>query len=737
MNSLFELNAYSAQSLTYTDQRPPTILFDRFEALDQEVFTTQNKRSYMPFGMNIAELNTDAFEVIFEIDLTGMSNGTPLWDVIPGNWTVYNPSGAIYRVLGIQSNYDWFLARLVQINSSAVIGDYTYKASISYTKNSTVIKHEWDILCHVGVGVAMSSSHTMSAYAGQTQLFEVAGRSRAAGLVKGFRILATGNAALQSAATVGAQPLKLRQLFASINMNSLTAIFPSRTVRFASTGSTTHTMTVSGKLLAAGESDATTTFTSSTITPSNNAVFDITRVTGQWQASGAGETYRTTVTTESGLIGGLQTGSSMSTQGYGLSGSLDGTYIVTMGSGGEYLDTRGPLPVLVTNQYNVTTWTWSGTEYIKGYVINAGGINSVIDMSPDGNYVAVLASGVVTVYKSTTPGSGPYTSIATINVPIPGTNFGGYGISVSMANNSDYLVVTTYGADPTSTVANNIYVYQRSGTTYTLFKTITTSTSGDKTNRAVITSDGNYILTEGGIYNYQIGPQTWVLQYAITPSANPHFGRGASFALARATGNVAIVDGRIFRRSGSTWTETADYSSLELFQTNFGEVEAFGTQHSATAGAVSPDGSYIALGGRQRRIAHGYLPDDPNGNYNTNYPASPKPDDYQGQDNSLAAREILGDSATFTTFTWNGTAWVKETDLTQTPISSGWDNNTDNLYDGVGRYMFMPSNNKTILVTDSVHGARNSTNPKAQVGPTGQSIPTTQVYGGVIVYKKN
>ena len=735
MNSLFELNTYSAQSLTYTDNRPATILFDRFEALDQEVFTTQNKRTYMPFGMNIAELNTDAFEVIFEIDLTGMSNGIPLWDVVPGNWTVYNPSGAIYRVLGIQSNYDWFLARLVKINSSAVIGDYTYKASIIYTKNGTTITHDWNILCHVGIGVAMSSSHTMSAYAGQTQLFEVAARSRSIGYAKSFRILATGNAALSAAGAVRAQPLKLRQLDAALSMNSLTAIFPNRIVRYAAAGSSTHTMTVVAKKFANGNSDATTTFTSSTITPGNNAVFDITRVTGQWQATGGGETYRTVISTESGFLGGLQTGSSMSTQGYGLSGSLDGTYIVTMGRGGQYQDTRGAIPVLETNQFNITTWTWDGSEYIKGYVLPSN-INAVIDMSPDGNYVARYNSGGVAVYRSTTPGTGPYTEIAGISVPTPDTNFGGYGISVSMANNSDYLVVTTYGANESSTAGNNIYVYQRSGTTYTLFKTVTPSTFVAKTTRAVITSDGNYILTEGGIYRYEIGPQTWVLQYTITPSANPHFGRGASFAFARASGNVAIVDGRVFRRSGTTWTETADYSSLEIFQSDFGDLERFNTNHSATAGAVSPDGSYIALGGRQRRVANGDLLVDPNGDYNTKYPANPRPNRYQGQDVGLASRGIIGDSATFTTFTWSGTAWVKETDLTQTPISSGWDDNTSDLYQGIGRHMFMPSDNKRILVTDSVHGARNTDNDKAKPSVSGQITPTTQVYGGVIVYKK-
>ena len=416
MNSLFELNTYSAQSLTYTDNRPATILFDRFEALDQEVFTTQNKRTYMPFGMNIAELNTSGFSVIFEIDRTGMSNGTPLWDVIPGNWTVYNPSGAIYRVLGIQSNYDWFLARLVQINSSAVIGDYTYKASIIYTKNGTTITHDWNILCHVGIGVAMSSSHTMSAYAGQTQLFEVAARSRSIGYAKSFRILTTNNAALSAAGAVSLQPNKIRQLAAGLSMNSLTATFANRILRFAAAGSTTHTMTASGMVIADGTGSATSSFNSLTITPSNNAVFDINRISVPWLSDPNNAANITTITDATGLLGGMQTGSSMSTQGYGIASSLDGTYVVTAGRYGQYKDLRAGGNTLVTDQSNLTTWTWDGTEYIKSYVIEDFGTGT-IDMSSDGNYIASYDNGFCVIFKSTTPGTGPYTLMTTVTLP--------------------------------------------------------------------------------------------------------------------------------------------------------------------------------------------------------------------------------------------------------------------------------------------------------------------------------
>jgi len=782
MNSLFELNTYSAQSLTYTDNRPATILFDRFEALDQEVFTTQNKRSYMPFGMNIAELNTNAFEVIFEIDLTGMSNGTPLWDTIPSTWTVYNPSGAIYRVLGIQSNYDWFLARLVQINSSAVVGDYTYKASIIYTKNSTTITHDWNILCHVGLGVAMSSSHTMSAYAGQTQLFEVAARSRSRGLVKGFRILATGNAAVSAAATINAQPLKLRQLAAGLSMNSLTAIFPNRIVRYAAAGSSTHTMTVSGKLLAAGESDAISTFGSITATAANGAVFDIYRTNTPYQNLGPQFTELnpygnvTTLTDATGALGGFQTGTSMSMQGYGLGSSLDATYIVTKGINGYYQDLRSSGNIQRTNQHCFTTWTWNGTEYIKGYVLppigffeTTGGtgnpvgytlqssLDSCVDMSPDGNYIAIgtpkynptiptvvgenvtiktnALYGKVVVYKSNTPGAGPYTQIASIELPDPPTGVAsstgltgdvpvGFGNSVSLIQNGDYLVITTYGYDilgiwGTTFSFNKVYVYSRSGENYTLFKTFTTSTSGDRINRATVTTDGNYILTEGGIYNYQISPQNWILQYTITPDAsNPHFGPGSSFALARASGNVAIVDGKVFRRTSTTWTETADYRALEVYSYDIGETS--NTSFSAVTGAISPTGTYIAIGGEQTRIRDTDLAEYSDAN--TRYPAGfSSTDRYQGQNSTLYNADNLGNGPTITTFTWSGSAWVEEIDLCQTPISAGWDSNQ--AITGIGRHMIIASDNKTILVTDSEHGGENF--PRA-----------TTTHGGLLIYKK-
>ena len=196
-----------------------------------------------------------------------------------------------------------------------------------------------------------------------------------------------------------------------------------------------------------------------------------------------------------------------------------------------------------------------------------------------------------------------------------------FGNSVSISSDGTYAIVSAHfedgGAGDPLTSAGAVYVYVRSGSTWTQQAKLTASdaqTQDEFGYSISISGDGSYVIVgaraeDGGVgdplsnagaaYIFVRSGSTWTQQaklVAPSPASNTNFGRAVDInsdgtyvmigtpyeqTVAPATGAVYV-----FTRSGSTWTQQAKIEASDA-QTN----DWFGSSV-----AINPDATYAVIG---------------------------------------------------------------------------------------------------------------------------------------------
>ena len=131
MNSLFDLNNFGQTSVTITDARFATVLFDRMtplQPLDQEQTITSQTVSIEP-GIEILDIinySTANVRYIVEIksnNVYPLTGSTLTWPTLPAHLTLSNV-GDVYTITGFRTASDWTAARAFTWNLPA---EYTIK----------------------------------------------------------------------------------------------------------------------------------------------------------------------------------------------------------------------------------------------------------------------------------------------------------------------------------------------------------------------------------------------------------------------------------------------------------------------------------------------------------------------------------------------------------------------------------------------------------------------------------
>jgi hypothetical protein len=187
-----------------------------------------------------------------------------------------------------------------------------------------------------------------------------------------------------------------------------------------------------------------------------------------------------------------------------------------------------------------------------------------------------------------------------------------FGRAVAMSSDASYAIVGAYGADDTNQSSGAVYMFARTvGSTWSYQAKFTSPNPSVNGNLGIvvgISGDGSYAIASayreltsaGRVYIYARSGSTWTLQQTIAhpaPASYQGFGRGVAIST---DGSYAAIGsayengyrGRvyIYTRSVSNWTE----------QTNFDVPgSAPGTRFGGGC-ALSSDGSYLAVG------AYGY-----------------------------------------------------------------------------------------------------------------------------------
>ncbi len=251
-----------------------------------------------------------------------------------------------------------------------------------------------------------------------------------------------------------------------------------------------------------------------------------------------------------------------------------------------------------------------------------------LSLSADGSRLAVGAhnktvNGVVgagKVYIYTRSGS-IWTEEATITASDRVTN-DYFGLSTSMNADGSRLAVGAQSKDVSGTVdAGQVYIYTRSGITWTLESTITASdkATSDYFGRSVaLSADGSRLAvgaanktissagSAGQVYIYTRSGITWTLESTITAydkAANDYFGTTVSFnsdasmLIIGAQGKdvLGVADvGKLYSyiRTGITWILQAELSVSDKVAGDFLGVSS----------ALTPDGSLLAVGAHAKTV---------------------------------------------------------------------------------------------------------------------------------------
>jgi hypothetical protein len=144
MSTLEDLNNYSTNTFTYTDNRPENVLFNYPNARDITGILTGTSFP-IQVSIDIVEvIKPSLANVVVEIDISGVAGSQVQWTSLPSNVTY--TTGGIYKVYGISSASDWAAVKAGTIVlPSTFLGTFSYDITIKYTANGVAQSKTWEV----------------------------------------------------------------------------------------------------------------------------------------------------------------------------------------------------------------------------------------------------------------------------------------------------------------------------------------------------------------------------------------------------------------------------------------------------------------------------------------------------------------------------------------------------------------------------------------------------------------
>jgi hypothetical protein len=307
------------------------------------------------------------------------------------------------------------------------------------------------------------------------------------------------------------------------------------------------------------------------------------------------------------------------TFGASVSLSDDGNTVI-VGADGEATGGSGAGAAYIFTRSGTT---WSQQAKLMASDAEAGDdFGDAVSISGDGNTVIVAAdgedtggSGAGAAYIFTRSGT-TWSQQAKLMASDKqsGDNF---GKAVSISNNGNTVIVSANGEDTLYTNAGSAYIFTRSGTTWTQEAKIQASNAANGVgfgDSVSISDDGNTSLVGasgedtgglnvGSVYIYTRSGTTWSQEAMIQASdkqSGDSFGKYVSIS---GDGNTVIVAAEgedtgadnagaayIFTRSGTTWSQQAKIQASDAEAgDNFGKPSISGDGNTVIVGAIRED----------------------------------------------------------------------------------------------------------------------------------------------------
>ena len=120
MKSLEELNQYALSPITYIDDRPAGVFFDRGATVDQEISVNENTTFFFPYGIEIEDITQyDVAQMEYVIDLSVFDPQVvyvsfPSGITLPSHISVTRV-GNVFTISEIRNKSDWDLVKTLRV----------------------------------------------------------------------------------------------------------------------------------------------------------------------------------------------------------------------------------------------------------------------------------------------------------------------------------------------------------------------------------------------------------------------------------------------------------------------------------------------------------------------------------------------------------------------------------------------------------------------------------------------
>lgn len=144
MSTLEQLNTYSNNTISFTDNRSSDVIFNYPTARDITL-TINNQVTPIQTSIDILEIiNPSIANIVFEIDLNAVAGATVQWGTLPSGISVIG--SGLYSIYGIDSVSDWnFIVGGNIVLPPTFAGSFFYTCRIYYTSNGVRKTQEWQV----------------------------------------------------------------------------------------------------------------------------------------------------------------------------------------------------------------------------------------------------------------------------------------------------------------------------------------------------------------------------------------------------------------------------------------------------------------------------------------------------------------------------------------------------------------------------------------------------------------
>lgn len=164
MSSLTQLNSYSNNTITFTDNRPPDIKLTWPNAKDLQ-FTIETGTFTVQRNIDIEEIiKPESALVEYEIDVSSLAGAVVNWATTPSGCNIIS-SGGVYIMKGIDSVSDWEIVRAPLITIPNLFqGSFFYTVTIRWNSDAGIQEEDWQVGNYIPVSNCIVNT-TLSASA--------------------------------------------------------------------------------------------------------------------------------------------------------------------------------------------------------------------------------------------------------------------------------------------------------------------------------------------------------------------------------------------------------------------------------------------------------------------------------------------------------------------------------------------------------------------------------------------